>query len=981
MSEEDFIPLSEASGSKKERKERVNTTVFVSSLPYTATTTDLLTHFSYLGPVRHGFVATDKDTGKSKGVGYVTYSLKEDADRAIQELNNSIFGGGNRKIRVSVAGERASLKDRKAAALDPDSKPKSKPRIAAGEEGKTTGDPNAIRTLVLSGLPEGLTKNVLWKKIRKIDDKAELVYPVNSTNPENGEEITEAQVNQDTANIIFPSHGQALKALPKLHGHTYKGALLSCILKKRLEKLTSRGGIEGKNQSHAGRLIIRNLAWDTTIQDLRATFLPYGPIHSIDLPTLPSKLPISSDPSKPPPPPRARGFAFVWFLARQDAEKAIEGVNGKVIKTKSVSDLKEGRQVAVDFALSKEKWQEANPKAADKEDDQEDNSDSESGSDEGESDSDEDDDDDDEEEEEGSGSEEESASEDDDNEDVDMSGEEEQDEEEPVKPTLPSVDVGSTLFIRNLPFETTEQELNALFRTFGPLRYARITIDRMTGRSRGTGFVCFWNIEHADEAILEAEKVARETGANAMPLGGAKNPFALPSVLTADPSSSLASRLVLHGRTLEVSRAVTREQAGLMKEDSERARNAGDKRNTYLMREGVIFPNSPAAASLPEAEVEKRQASFNARKTLLRSNPSLYISKTRLSIRQLPLFATDRTLKRLGIYAVREFDNEVSKDEREPLARTEELDETLSSALEARKQSSSKAKKGKERETVVIQSKIVRQTEKIDPLTGQGRSKGYGFLEMKSHKDALKMLRFSNNNSEIGKLMWTWWKEELKDIKDRVETQLKAQREGKNTTNKESIDELESRLKKINERLQEGDDRSEGGMRGGKTLLIEFSIENVQVVRRRVEKITTNREQSRDGGGSRGGRESGDRDKNRNGKREFGVGEKRKSGVIAAEDSDDEGGNTSTNKKPKFDRRDGKGRGDKSSRGGDKRERSDRGDRKERNDRGDRSDRKERGEKSSTEKVVSDGPKGIEKLGGHLGSLIGRKRKQRKGGK
>jgi nucleolar protein 4 len=67
---------------------------------------------------------------------------------------------------------------------------------------------------------------------------------------------------------------------------------------------------------------------------------------------------------------------------------------------------------------------------------------------------------------------------------------------------------------------------------------------------------------------------------------GSKNPFALPSVLTADPSSSLASRLVLHGRTLEVSRAVTREEAGQMKEDGERARHASDKRNTYLMREG-----------------------------------------------------------------------------------------------------------------------------------------------------------------------------------------------------------------------------------------------------------------------------------------------------------------------------------------------------------------------------------------------------------
>lgn len=64
------------------------------------------------------------------------------------------------------------------------------------------------------------------------------------------------------AQIIFPTHGDALKALPKLHGHTYKGCILSCVLKKRLEKLSAKG--EGKAPSHAGRLIIRNLSWDVS---------------------------------------------------------------------------------------------------------------------------------------------------------------------------------------------------------------------------------------------------------------------------------------------------------------------------------------------------------------------------------------------------------------------------------------------------------------------------------------------------------------------------------------------------------------------------------------------------------------------------------------------------------------------------------------------------------------------------------------------
>jgi nucleolar protein 4 len=87
----------------------ISTTLFISSLPYTATSTDLLTHFSYLGPVRHGFIATDRETGKSKGVGYVTYSLKEDAEKAVEEFDGGEFGGAGRKIRVAWADKRVCL--------------------------------------------------------------------------------------------------------------------------------------------------------------------------------------------------------------------------------------------------------------------------------------------------------------------------------------------------------------------------------------------------------------------------------------------------------------------------------------------------------------------------------------------------------------------------------------------------------------------------------------------------------------------------------------------------------------------------------------------------------------------------------------------------------------------------------------------------------------------------------------------------------
>ena len=49
------------------------------------------------------------------------------------------------------------------------------------------------------------------------------------------------------------------------------------------------------------------------------------------------------------------------------------------------------------------------------------------------------------------------------------------------------------------------------FRAFGPLRYARITLDPATGRSRGTGFACFWNLEDADKAVQQSDILRTET--------------------------------------------------------------------------------------------------------------------------------------------------------------------------------------------------------------------------------------------------------------------------------------------------------------------------------------------------------------------------------------------------------------------------------------------------------------------------------------
>jgi RNA recognition motif-containing protein len=79
-------------------------TIFVGNLPWEVTEQDLTEAFSQYGPVEATRVAQDRETNRSRGFGFVEMS-DADAERAIEALNNSEWGG--RRLTVSEAKERA----------------------------------------------------------------------------------------------------------------------------------------------------------------------------------------------------------------------------------------------------------------------------------------------------------------------------------------------------------------------------------------------------------------------------------------------------------------------------------------------------------------------------------------------------------------------------------------------------------------------------------------------------------------------------------------------------------------------------------------------------------------------------------------------------------------------------------------------------------------------------------------------------------
>lgn len=61
--------------------------------------------------------------------------------------------------------------------------------------------------------------------------------------------------------------------------------------------------------------------------------------------------------------------------------------------------------------------------------------------------------------------------------------------------------MAKNLFVGNLPFAMTNDQLSQLFGQYGQVQSANIIKDKMTGRSRGFAFVEFANDEDAAKAV------------------------------------------------------------------------------------------------------------------------------------------------------------------------------------------------------------------------------------------------------------------------------------------------------------------------------------------------------------------------------------------------------------------------------------------------------------------------------------------------
>lgn len=283
------------------------------------------------------------------------------------------------------------------------------------------------------------------------------------------------------------------------------------------------------------------------------------------------------------------------------------------------------------------------------------------------------------------------------------------------------------LFLKGLPLDTSEEEMTNFFRThFGKIKRVLLVKNRVTNTLAGSGFVHCGSKGLAEAIYIQAQKNARELSAmdreemkkktESMSRHQAKR---LAHKLRTDTFTTRDPFLTVRGVRFTVHQPMKRTEAQDILSAAEKKKKkrtkvaADDPRHLYLLQEGLITPDSPAARDLPRPYLQAIWKAYEARKEQLK-NTNYFVSTTRLNVRNLPRTLTENDFRRLFAQHARKY-------------------------LKKHPEDTEKEKWGKY--GPIKNVKIVR-----DP---DGQARGYGFLEFVNHNVALHCLRMLNNNPTV----------------------------------------------------------------------------------------------------------------------------------------------------------------------------------------------------------------------------------------
>jgi RNA recognition motif-containing protein len=86
--------------------------IYVGNLSFNASEDQLKTYFETYGTVESCKIITDRETGRSKGFGFIEMSSSDEAQDAISNLDNKEFEGRNLRVNEAKPQERRPSNNR-----------------------------------------------------------------------------------------------------------------------------------------------------------------------------------------------------------------------------------------------------------------------------------------------------------------------------------------------------------------------------------------------------------------------------------------------------------------------------------------------------------------------------------------------------------------------------------------------------------------------------------------------------------------------------------------------------------------------------------------------------------------------------------------------------------------------------------------------------------------------------------------------------
>lgn len=304
--------------------------IFVKNLHESIDNKQLYDTFSLFGNILSCKVVTDRESGNSKGYGYVHYETAEAANAAIEKLDGMLIDGQEVQVGIFMRrNERPGQHDWTNCYVK--NIPYEWDDAKLMEEFKKFGDVHS------ASISMGFRKKKPAPP-KPVEEKPEGEEEAEDKKEEPKEEAPPKPQNLGFGFVSFEEHEGAIAAVEGLNGKEFKTNLdgedmtvemyVGRAQKKAERERELRAKFEAEKMDRISKfqgvnLYVKNLDDNVTDEMLREEFAQMGTITSARV-------------MKDMKDGRSKGFGFVCFSSPEEATRAVNEMNGKLILNKPI---------------------------------------------------------------------------------------------------------------------------------------------------------------------------------------------------------------------------------------------------------------------------------------------------------------------------------------------------------------------------------------------------------------------------------------------------------------------------------------------------------------------------------------------------------------------------------------------------------------------------------------------------------------------